>query len=59
MGIGDVFNKLFKNEESDSKRDKDNKVDINELIEMPKSKAERIFLYKTIDFENISINESE
>ena len=55
MGIGDVFTKLFKNENSKKKKDK---IDLDKLIEPPKPKTEKIFIYKSIDFEDISINES-
>ncbi|NIP29737.1 MAG: hypothetical protein GTO02_05605 [Candidatus Dadabacteria bacterium] len=57
MGIGDVFTKLFKNDGLE-KKNKD-KINIDTLIEPPKAKAEQIFLYKTIDFEDISIKEKE
>ena len=58
MGIGDVISKLFKSVEAD-KKNNDDHLDIETLIEPPKPKAERLFYYKTINFKNISINENE
>ena len=58
MGIGDVISKIFKNEDSEKKKNKDY-IDVENLIEPPKPKAERLFYYKTINFKNISIKENE
>ncbi len=59
MGLGDMINKLFKMEDTPAGNTKSDKVDLDTLIQPPEVRTEKVFLYKTIDFENISIRESE
>lgn len=59
MGIGDMINKLFKKEGSSDASGNPDRIDLDNLIQLPGLKTEKVFLYKSIDFEDISIRDKE
>ncbi|MGH7885599.1 MAG: hypothetical protein ACRENO_07890 [Thermodesulfobacteriota bacterium] len=54
-----MLNKLFKKEDEVKGKRKPDKIDIDSLIQPPEVRTEKIFLYNTIDFEDISIRDRE
>ena len=59
MGIGNMISKIFKKEDSSKQAKGADKLDLDNLIKLPDPVTEKVFLYKTIDFEDISIRDKE
>lgn len=59
MGLGDMINKIFKKEDSSKANANSDKIDLDSLIQPPELRTEKVFLYNTIDFEDISVRERE
>lgn len=59
MGLGDMINKLFKMEDTPKGNIKSDKIDLDTLIQPPEVRTEKVYLYNTIDFQDISIRDRE
>lgn len=59
MGIGDMINKIFKKDDSAKANGNPDKIDLDSLIQLPDLRTEKVFLYKSVDFEDISIRDKD
>lgn len=59
MGLGNMINKLFKIEDAPKGSVGSDKIDLDTLIQPPEVRTEKVFLYNTIDFEDISIRDRD
>lgn len=59
MGIGNMISKIFKKEDSSKHVKGADKLDLDTLIKLPDPVTEKVFLYKTINFEDISIRDKD